>query len=314
MNKETGFTLIALLISTGLVLLVIAGGIFVADRYAEMDRLNPPTQAVPAPGFEDVPEMIVNEEDSFAEPEPKPESLPPQREDSGEPKEPPTPPVEVAEIVEWKYRQNGWETNVPPLQLVTPTDLTLVTSVLYPGQYRGDDYKPHGGFRYDNSQSGDITIIAPMDARVVDGNRMLANGEIQYMFDFIAPCGIWYRFGHLRELSPKFAAIAETLPEAIEGDSHTYELNAVVTVTSGETIATAVGTKNDNTIGVDWGVYDIRSKNKASEDPLWTALHPGGQEQHGVCWFDFLSPEDEEIVRSLPPTDGVSGAMSDYCL
>ena len=341
---NTGSASIALIGAIVVLLVLFVGSavfwvqkIFVADRYAltqitdeeEVDRLNPPTQisteddttqAVPAPGFEDVPEMVVNGGENVAEPEPKPESPPPQREDSSEPKESPTPPVEVVKIVEWRNRQNGWEPSTTPpacpepLILMTPTDLTLVTSVLYPGQYRGGDYKPHGGFRYDNSQSNEITIIAPMAARVVDGNRLLANGEIQYMFDFIAPCGIWYRFGHLRELSPKFRAIAETLPEAVEGNSGTHELKTIVTVTSGEIIATAVGLAEENNVFMDWGVYDLRSKNRASEDTSWTTQHPGQQEQNGVCWFDFLSPENEEIVRSLPPADGVSKATSDYCL
>ena len=232
---------------------------------------------------------------------------------------PPTSPAEVAKTVEWHNTKNGWEPSaIPPacpdpLILVTPTDLTLATSVLYPGQYRGGNYKPHGGFRYDHSLSNAIVIIAPMDAQVVDGGRYLVDGEIQYTFDFISPCGIWYRFGHLRELSPKFAAMAETFPEAVEGDSRTYGLDAVITVTSEETIATAVGLRSDNNIFMDWGVYDLRSKNRASEDVSWAALHSGNQEQHGVCWFDLLSSEDEGIVRSLPPADGVSGAMSDYC-
>jgi len=145
----------------------------------EMDRLNSPTQAVPAPGFEDVPEMIVSKENNITEPEPESESLPSQSEDSDELRESPNSPEEIGKIVVWDNLENGWEPSATPpacpkpLQLVTPTDLTLVTSVLYPGQYRSDNYKPHGGFRYDNSLSDDITIIAPMDARVVDGNRSL---------------------------------------------------------------------------------------------------------------------------------------------
>jgi len=153
-----------------------------------------------------------------------------------------------------------------------------------------------------------------MDARVVDGGRYLVDGEIQYTFDFIAPCGIWYRFGHLRELSPPFAAIAETFPEAREGDSRTYGLKSVTRVTKGETIATAVGLADNNNVFVDWGVYDLRSKNSASRDLSWAAQHPSDQEQHAVCWLDLLSPEDEASARSLPPADGVSGASSDYCL
>jgi len=273
----------------------------------EQDRLIPPTsttdtgddttQAVPAPGFEDVPEMIVGEGDDDFEPD-----------------------VPSSMEVEWYNGRDGWQpSGTPPAcpsspLLKTPTNLSLVTSVLYPGQFRSGDYKPHGGFRYDNSSSDEITITAPMDAHVVDGGRYLVNGEIQYTFDFIAPCGIWYRFGHLLTLTPKFAAIAESFPAAVEGDSRTYEVSPQMEVTAGEVIATAVGLSRDSNTFVDWGVYDLRSKNSASENASWAAQHTGQQEQHAVCWFDFLSPADEAIVRGLPPADGVSGSMSDYCL
>lgn len=40
-----------------------------------------------------------------------------------------------------------------PLILQTPVDLTLATAILYPGQERGGDFKPHGGFRFDNSKN-----------------------------------------------------------------------------------------------------------------------------------------------------------------
>lgn len=278
----------------------------------ELSGLNQPThggaggnttQVVPAPGFEDVQEMIVVGEDGVIEsaPEPLP-SL-----------------TRVAEVVTWNNTQNGWEPSAPPprceepLRLRAPTDLSRATSVLYPGQFRGGNYKPHGGFRFDTSRSNEITIVAPLDARVVDGGRYLADGEIQYTFDLITPCGIWYRLGHLRELSPKFAAIAETFPEAVEGDSRTYGVSGA-TVTEGEIIATAVGFMEDENVFMDWGVYDLRSKNSASEDSAWALQHPNDQEQHAVCWFDLLSPADETIVRSLPPADGVSGATSDYCI
>jgi len=88
----------------------------------------------------------------------------------------------------------------------------------------------------------------------------------------------------------------------------------IIFSSSGEVIATAVGLSQDLNTFVDWGVYDLRSKNSASNDPSWVAAHPSQQEQNAVCWFDLLSPQDEALVRSLPPADGVSGATSDYCL
>src|SRR5262245_7815446 len=71
---------------------------------------------------------------------------------------PPTPePPATPKDVEWHLAEGGdW---VPsgepppcpsPLVLDTPVDISLVTSVLYPGQPRGTAFKPHGGFRFDN--------------------------------------------------------------------------------------------------------------------------------------------------------------------
>jgi len=316
MNREDGFTIIEILIAAGLVILVAVGVYFSinsGDAPVEPPVTNDgTTQAVPAPGFEDVPEMIVNEGDDDSEPE-SDFSEEPDRIESEGPSDP--PPVQIVERVEWINGFNGWQPSGtppacpdPPL-LQTPVDLSRVISILYPGQYRGGNYKPHGGFRFDKSSSGGITLRAPMDAYVVDGARLLVDGQLQYTFDFISECGIWYRFGHVSGASPKFVAIADAFPPPVEGDSRTHEVFPQVEVLAGEIIATV-----DSPQGLDWGVYDLRSKNTASQDPAWAALHTGQQAQHAVCWFDLLSPEDEAIVRSLPPTDGVSGSMSDYCL
>ena len=34
--------------------------------------------------------------------------------------------------------------------------------------------------------------------------------------------------------------------------------------------------------------------------------------KHAVCWFDWLTPNDEEIVKILPPS-GNDGNSSEYC-
>ena len=80
----------------------------------------------------------------------------------------------------------------------------------------------------------------------------------------------------------------------------------------GETIGTAVGYLSGNFF-LDWGVYNLRARNEASEDSAWLAQHPGELAPYAICWFDHLSPGDRTIVRNLPPADWQSGAMSDYC-
>lgn len=210
---------------------------------------------------------------------------------------------------EWKSSETPPECD-DPLILETPVDLNLVTSVLYPGQYRSGDYKPHGGFRFDDLQNNEIDVTAPIDGHLVDGSRYFVNGEIQYTFDVINNCGIKYRFGHLYELTPKFLEIAEKFREPTEGDSRTTSIDPIF-IEKGELIATEIGLTNNYFF--DWGVYDLRQKNKASEDPEYTKEHPSEQEQYGVCWLDLLNQENSEKVKAFHGEDGENGKQSDYC-
>ena len=217
-----------------------------------------------------------------------------------------------------------------PFVFRMPIDLSKATSILYPGQLRGGEYKAHGGFRFDGSKPSDITVYAPYDARIIAGARYPINGEIQYTFDFEHPCGIRYRFGHILNLSPRLRALAEKFPMPTGLDSRTTQVSPPVEIKQGEIIATAVGlTKGGpgvfgglNTF-LDWGVYDYRKQNEASqrldwptlhsEDPNWSTYYDSETYKYAVCWFDWISPEDKAKVLSLPSSDGQSGKSSDYC-
>jgi len=116
----------------------------------------------------------------------------------------------------WQLTGDGWQPTrksppcPEPLVLEPPADLDSVSSILYPGQPRGPEFKAHGGFRYTPAaKSKEVRI--PFDAQVVRGSRLVIQNEVQYAFEFIAPCGIQYHFGHLRTLTPKFQAIIDNL-------------------------------------------------------------------------------------------------------
>src|SRR5690349_11122272 len=59
----------------------------------------------------------------------------------------------------WQQTDGGWRAaqtapacpEQPILRM--PADISKVTAILYPGQTRGGNYKPHGGFRFDNSDN-----------------------------------------------------------------------------------------------------------------------------------------------------------------
>ena len=200
-----------------------------------------------------------------------------------------------------------------PLVLPVPMSLSRATSVLYPGQLRGGtSYKPHGGFRFDNNGQGtDVQIHAPLDAELFRASRYLEGGQVQYLFDFVNPCGIMYRFDHFLVPSSRLQAIANTLPGPSEGDSRTTNLAPGQIIRAGEILATEIGTPGN--VFYDWGVYDLRLMNAVSNDAAWLAEHSGEQAPYGTCWLEFLSDSDGAIVNALPPSDGVAGSTSDYC-
>lgn len=230
-------------------------------------------------------------------------------------------PETVLPMGQIKRITKSYESCPTPFVFQMPVDIEKVTSVLYPGQERGGEYKPHGGFRFDQSRPDEIEVVAPYDAEVIAGARYPADtGELQYTFDFSHPCGIRYRFGHLLTLTPKFQEIAETFPLPTGLDSRTTQVYPPIKVKQGEVIATAVGLTRGgpealrglNTF-VDWGVYDYRQKNASSKDPAWAAEHTYEIESYAVCWFDWISAENKAKILSLPPSDYESGTTSDYC-
>lgn len=227
----------------------------------------------------------------------------------------------VPPVVQWFFVEGIWKLAgdpppcLDPLVFQTPTDINRVTSILYPGQYRGGYYKPHGGFRLDDTKNDKVIIRVTMDGYVLQGSRNLDDGEVQYSFDFVNECGIMHRFGHLLILTPKFAEIADTFPLRTE-DSRTTMINKLIYVSAGEEIATGAGFAKTNNTSFDWGVYDLRQENKASKDPEWLKEHGDRYDafsRYALCWLDLLPAEDAAKVRSLPGGDSISGKESDYC-
>ena len=93
-----------------------------------------------------------------------------------------------------------------------------------------------------------------MPARILRASRYLASGEIQYTFDFVNDCGIMYRFGHLRDLAPRFQALADALPAPVELDSRSTQISGNLTVELGE----LVGTVTDFS-GEQYDLFAIRN-------------------------------------------------------
>jgi hypothetical protein len=198
----------------------------------------------------------------------------------------------------------------PTPLLQTPVDLSKVTSILYPGQERGGNYKAHGGFGFENATDNSVTVKIPLNGKITRVVRYKEMGEIQYLFEFEGDCGVSFKFDHLRKLTPKFEAVVNAFP--IKEDTRTDPVSPPVPVMVGEVIATEVGFLNN--VSVDFGVYDMRQKNEASKDPAWASAHSEFPlDSYGICWFDSLPEADSLAVQSLPSRDGTNGKTSDYC-
>lgn len=225
------------------------------------------------------------------------------------------------QAVRWMLAQQGWQAfgGAPPacpnpLRLSLPVELAKVTSILYPGQFRGGVYKPHGGFRLDGTPNDAVQVRLPLAGSIVRGARYLAEGEVQYTFDVVHPCGIMFRVGHLASLPKDMQAVANRWPAPSE-DSRTSWVDPPLAVPQGHLVGTAVGIRATANTFFDLGVYDLRRTNARSQDASWRAAHAGDRELgwHALCWLELLAPADRTRALALPPGDPTSGRSSDFC-
>jgi hypothetical protein len=232
-------------------------------------------------------------------------------------------PNDVSSVT-WQFDGELWKpSGTPPaceepLLLGSPIDVTKASAVLMPGQVRGTDFKPHGGLARADAEDNSLTVVTMRDAYLYRASRYTVEaGQVQYLFDFMDPCGIMFRFDHLATLTDQFQEYANTLPEPTDQDSRTYPMHVSTLIPKGTVVATEVGIREGKNVFFDVGVYDLRTRNEASKTELYKtdSLRIADKEQSffALCWFDFLNEKDKAIVKALPSRDGVSGYESDYC-
>lgn len=203
-----------------------------------------------------------------------------------------------------------------------PVDLSKIMAIGMPGAYRGYSYKPHGGLRLTNPDSGKINVVMPMDATLVGLTRYYEGepAELQYLLTFENDCGIAFRFDHLYTLAPAFQKIAETTPEPKINDTRT-DPNIPFTRTkfkAGDLVATEVGFPRIKNFGFDFGAYDYRSRNEISKNQKWAAIHNQYQslDWFGACWLDMLPASDTAKAKQLSLVvinPAKPNIVSDYC-
>lgn len=221
--------------------------------------------------------------------------------------------------IKWSFNGETWASNLIPENceddlFIAPVDVTKATNILYPGQVRSGNFKPHGGFRFDGLTNDAVTVTAPADAYVYRASRYIEAGETQYLIDFIVPCGYMYRFDHLLTLSPKYQQIMEKLPAAQVDLSQTTLISDYINVEQGEEVATSIGFQNSSNVAFDFGVYDLRKANEISKDSSWASTYANLKETayFGICWLEVLPASEASVVNALPGS-GTEGKESVYC-
>ena len=208
-----------------------------------------------------------------------------------------------------------------PFIINSPVDLNLVSGILYPGQIRGTDYKPHGSFRFDDLVNNEVEVRAITEGYVKKVAKYEDEWSEQKLLFYVNPCGIMVMHDHLVDVSPKLQELYDTIPLGENGDSRTTDVSDKdVKLEKGELIATSVGYEyfpggaNDKNIFVDFGLYDLREENGVIYSNELRSEHTNINEygQYARCWLDYLSNKDGEYLSSLPP-GGSEGSVSDYC-
>ena len=223
-------------------------------------------------------------------------------------------PAQDISPVRWDYKNGKWiPTREPPacpepLVLKVPVDLERVNGILYPGQVRGDDFKPHGGFATDGE--GPDVVSAPLQGYIKEVAYFTDEFGVHYMYDIQHECGIMVRMGHLGAVPEKFQEVFDAVPKRGYRDSVTMEVESVL-VEAGEIIATNSQTGK----GFDFGLYDLRKENQAAKDPAFREKHAdeAGQAYYALCWLDWFTEEESNNLKALPGVDGKSGKESAYC-
>lgn len=223
---------------------------------------------------------------------------------------------------QWSFDGQTWKSDQTPpqckepLAIASPVDTSQLTNILYPGQVRGGDFKPHGGLGIEGAMTNTLEVRTVLDSYLYRGSRYIEQGETQYLFDFINDCGIMFRFDHLKALSPEFQKYADKLPPAQPNMSQTTLFEPPFYVASDTVVGTEVGFAANKNVFFDFGVYDLRQPNTASKTSLYQTdqqrIQDKEQSFFAVCFIDLLQGNDKAAVQALTPRNPAENS-SDYC-
>ena len=220
----------------------------------------------------------------------------------------------------------SWESNSSPpecgdideLFTIFPVGINNLTQFARPGRlgtgnYDDAVYIAHGALRTDNSSHAEQPVKFPAKgfslASAAQRFESRYSDLAQIKLEFIHPCGLQVRIDHLNSLTDKWSEILKDLPLNEDSSSRiTFFPQGVHFVSDGELLSYGIG--HPTNVYLDFGVYDLRSKNNVHEYIFNEWPEYIGQGDYGICWVGLFGSEIESVLQSLPPG---ANPDSDYC-
>ena len=247
-----------------------------------------------------------------------------------------TPVPMVQSFVEWSNWETGeWIPNSTPPKCgpleemfdVVPIDVSIVNEFGRPGREGGNGsyYVAHGYLRPRNTPHDQIEVKFPADGfslyavnrrvedyyieeKETDTVYHIADDEEQVKLEFHHPCGIKIMLDHLAQVTNRWAEIIKDVPVLTNDSRVTFMGSGEHFVEAGEVLAHAIGHATNTYL--DFGVYDLRTKNQSAEMLArdWPEYVSGAS--HGVCWTGLFG---QEVQKTLEDLTAGSVSTSDFC-
>ena len=247
-----------------------------------------------------------------------------------------TPVPTVQPFVYWSNWETGeWTPSSTPPKCgpleemfdVLPIGVTIVDTFTPPGRPGGNGsyYIAHGHLRSNNTPHDQIEVKFPAEGfslyaanrRVEDyyieeketnTRRHIVDDEEQVKLTFHHPCGIAVTIAHLAQVTDRWAEIIKDVPVFTNDSRVTFMPSGKYFVESGEVLAHAIGHATNTYL--DFGVYDLRSKNDSAERLARDWPEYVSVVSHGICWAGLFGPEVQQLLEGKAAD---SDATSDFC-
>ena len=242
-------------------------------------------------------------------------------------------PDDLQIFVKWSNWETGeWSPSSTPPKCgpledmfnVFPLDIAVVDVFTPPGLPGGNGsyYVSHGHVRSQNTPHNQIDVKFPaegfslyavnrrledyyIEEKETDTIKHIVDDEEQVKLEFHHPCGIKIMIDHIAQINDRWSEIIKNVPVLLNDSRVTFMPDGQYFVESGEVLGYAIGHATNTYL--DFGVYDLRSKNDSAEMLARDWPEYASTASHAICWTDLFGAETQKLL------EGKAVSSSDFC-